>query len=407
MLEFTDQLTREENDEFVKANPLCNLLQSSSWADIKSNWDHCYTGVKKDGKVVASAMVLIKKLPLGFTLFYIPRGPIMDYKDQELVAYMLKELKKHGKKHHCLYIKMDPYILKNQYAIEDVNESISKECAQTMNVLRANGALHQGFTKDIMSTIQPRFQANVYAVENFEETLPRHTKRLMKDAAKRSVEIEMGGSSLVKEFAGVVAKTENRKKIALRNEEYFQKLMDAYGDDAKILLARVNVKKLVENTQAALDTTKKELAELPENQVKKRHRLEEQQASQNKDLIEYKEIAAAVDGQEEMVIAGCLSIKYGPTMEMLYAGMDERFKKFMPQYSIYVKQMKWAFENGCHWCNMGGVEGSLDDGLTKFKSNFNPTIDETIGEFDLPVNKSLYKASEMAYKLRKKMKVKA
>ena len=49
----------------------------------------------------------------------------------------------------------------------------------------------------------------------------------------------------------------------------------------------------------------------------------------------------------------------------------------------------------------------LDDGLTKFKANFNPTIDETIGEFDLPVNKSLYKASEMAYKLRKKMKVKA
>ncbi len=47
MLEFTDQLSREENDGFVKAHPLCNLLQSSSWADIKSNWDHCYTGVKK------------------------------------------------------------------------------------------------------------------------------------------------------------------------------------------------------------------------------------------------------------------------------------------------------------------------------------------------------------------------
>ena len=38
-------------------------------------------------------------------------------------------------------------------------------------------------------------------------------------------------------------------------------------------------------------------------------------------------------GQEdkEIAIAGILSIQYGNTCEMLYAGMDERFKKFMPQ----------------------------------------------------------------------------
>lgn len=35
-------------------------------------------------------------------------------------------------------------------------------------------------------------------------------------------------------------------------------------------------------------------------------------------------------GQEdkEIAIAGILSIQYGNTCEMLYAGMDERFKKF-------------------------------------------------------------------------------
>ena len=217
----------------------------------------------------------------------------------------------------------------------------------------------------------------------------------------------MGGSEFVKEFAQVVAKTENRKKIALRNEAYFKKLTDTYGDDAKIFLAKVNIKQLVEKIQTALDEMSKEYNELPANQVKKRRRLEEQLGYLNKDLSEALIIADTVDQQEEIVIAGCLSVKFGPTMEMLYAGMDERFKKFMPQYNIYVKQMKWAFENGCHWCNMGGVEGSLDDGLTKFKSNFNPLIDETIGEFDIPVNKLLYKASEMAYQLRKKMKVKA
>lgn len=92
---------------------------------------------------------------------------------------------------------------------------------------------------------------------------------------------------------------------------------------------------------------------------------------------------------------------------MLYAGMDQRFKKFMPQYKIYVENMKWAFENGCKTCNMGGVEGSLDDGLTKFKDNFNPLINEFIGEFDIPVNKLLYPMFHFMYNYMKKKREKA
>ena len=86
---------------------------------------------------------------------------------------------------------------------------------------------------------------------------------------------------------------------------------------------------------------------------------------------------------------------------MLYAGMDERFKKFMPQYKKYVENFKWAFEKGCSWSNMGGVEGTLDDGLTKFKDNFNPTINEFIGEFDIPIYPFMYRLTQKAYKILK------
>ena len=68
-------------------------------------------------------------------------------------------------------------------------------------------------------------------------------------------------------------------------------------------------------------------------------------------------------------------------------------------YKEYVENFKWAFERGCSWSNMGGVEGSLDDGLTKFKDNFNPTINEFIG------TKKWYKSantiSKKAYKILK------
>ncbi|WP_462289643.1 peptidoglycan bridge formation glycyltransferase FemA/FemB family protein, partial [Holdemanella biformis] len=57
--------------------------------------------------------------------------------------------------------------------------------------------------------------------------------------------------------------------------------------------------------------------------------------------------------------------------------------------------------SGCSWSNMGGVEGTLDDGLTKFKDNFNPTINEFIGEFDIPVYPFMYRLTQKAYKILK------
>ena len=47
------------------------------------------------------------------------------------------------------------------------------------------------------------------------------------------------------------------------------------------------------------------------------------------------------------------------------------------------------------------IEGTLDDGLTKFKDNFNPTINEFIGKFDIPVYPFMYRLTQKAYKILK------
>lgn len=84
--------------------------------------------------------------------------------------------------------------------------------------------------------------------------------------------------------------------------------------------------------------------------------------------------------------------------------MNDEFKKFYPQYSLYPKVFEEAYKDGIIWANMGGIEGSLDDGLTKFKSNFNPMIEEYVGEFNLPVNMFIYKLSSKLYLLRKQLR---
>ena len=46
----------------------------------------------KKGKLLAVASILIKSLPLGYKTFYIPRGPILDYRDTELLKFVLRSL---------------------------------------------------------------------------------------------------------------------------------------------------------------------------------------------------------------------------------------------------------------------------------------------------------------------------
>ena len=57
-----------------------------------------YTGVYKDNVLAATGLVLIKRLPLSFCMYYLPRGPIMDYRDNVLVQYYFDQLKKVAKK---------------------------------------------------------------------------------------------------------------------------------------------------------------------------------------------------------------------------------------------------------------------------------------------------------------------
>ncbi len=94
MYTFKIGIPAEVHDTFVKNHPLCNLLQSSSWAKVKDNWGSEIVGVYEKDTLVASSLVLIKPLPAGFTMLYTPRGPVMDYTNERLVSYFMAELKK-------------------------------------------------------------------------------------------------------------------------------------------------------------------------------------------------------------------------------------------------------------------------------------------------------------------------
>ena len=158
--------------------------------------------------------------------------------------------------------------------------------------------------------------------------------------------------------------TEVRKGVHLRDRHYFEKLLQTYPT-AHLFLAYVDP-----------NVRKKELLNAkPNKQV-------------NEELQAIEKVCEKYPGKT--AIAGGIMIGYGNYCEMLYAGSNEDFANFRPQYLLYYTQFQYAFNHGYSYVTMGGVDGDLQDGLSKFKLNFSPVVVEYIGEFDWPIYKFLY-----------------
>ena len=90
------ELKKEEYENFVKPNKYkSHFLQSYAWglfAKEKKNLTPYFLGLKKDKKIVATALLLQKKLPLGYSYFYSPRGFVLDYNNKEIFNEMTKQV---------------------------------------------------------------------------------------------------------------------------------------------------------------------------------------------------------------------------------------------------------------------------------------------------------------------------
>lgn len=67
------ELTKNQWDDFLSQHPNVHILQTSAWGDLKSafGWDAARLVVDNVG-----AQILFRRLPMGFTLAYIPKGPV-------------------------------------------------------------------------------------------------------------------------------------------------------------------------------------------------------------------------------------------------------------------------------------------------------------------------------------------
>ena len=381
-MKFLTDINNEKYTEFIKSHKHGNMMQAIEWSAIKNTWGAVRVAVSDDeDNIIAAAQVLTRK-----GLWYVPRGPILDYNNKELLGFFLTSLKKFAKTKQAKLVKLDiPIAVKDEKLANFKDVDVDRSNNELIKTFKSYGYNHKGFSLDMSSTIQPRFNTVTKLERPVPDLFSKDTRRLIRDADKKFVEVRRCGKENLDDFLFALACTEKRKNISLRGREYFENLLDTFGDNALLYISYINVEKALKECHNRKENLEKEIEELGEKSPKKKRTLEEQVAGTDK-LIALFNGLEIEDKSKDQVISAAITIAYGNHAEIIYAGMNEDFAKLPAQYKVFSDTMKKAQEMGISEVSMGGIEGSLNDSLLGFKSKFSPNIVEYYGEFDLVIS---------------------
>lgn len=392
---FKDNIKKEDYDNFVKNFPSTTFMQTSSWSLVKTAWESSFVGMYDNEKLVCAAMILKRKLFLNKKLFYIPRGFVIDYKDKKLLESFTNHLKDYAKKNGGIDIKIDPFICFSEDNIQnirknkgiEVRKSFTKDTKEIVSNLEKVGFVHGGYKREVNAYIQPRYtmvislkdkDENLYEKEALRRTFPKNTRNYIGTyQEERGVEFSYSKNKEdVKYLISVLKETEKRQHISLRSENYFKNLMDSFPDNAVLFFAHVNIDKYIKFLEKDMKEheNKKEFCL---NQIEEAKKVKEKYGSR------------PLAGATIVMMPTCNNgIK---TASFLYAGTNTNI---LPSLKItnglMFYRLCYCLDNGCDYCDLGGVDGSLEDHLSTFKSKFNPNVLELVGEYDLVISKVWY-----------------
>ncbi|MDD5371291.1 MAG: peptidoglycan bridge formation glycyltransferase FemA/FemB family protein, partial [Anaerolineaceae bacterium] len=100
------ELTRGQWEEFLESRPEAHLLQAPDWGELKSNFGWRAHWVAH-GRV--GAQVLFRPIRLGFTLAYIPKGPIgLDW------SSLWPDIDSLCRREKAVFLKVEPDVLERE-----------------------------------------------------------------------------------------------------------------------------------------------------------------------------------------------------------------------------------------------------------------------------------------------------
>jgi len=325
-------------------------MQCLPWGEVKKpDWRPIPISIESGGEIGATALVLKRSIPrLRRSIFYLPRGPILDWSKPEIAAALVKKLRIEARKHRAILIKIDPAVK----SIRPSDGSTVGGHPEFEATLQNLGFIPSPDARGGFGGTQPRCVMKLDISPSEDELLAnfhpkwRYNIRL---AERKEVEVRPGTREDLLIFHNLYAITAQRDGFTGRPLSYFQKLWDA----------------LVPHDMAKV-------------------------------FITY-------NGDKPLSAAICFLLP--PQCWYVYGASSNEDRKLMPNHAMQWAMIRWAKSRGCTLYDFRGVADETQtpaaepkseesdnhlQGLNRFKAGFGAGVECYAGEYDLVLSPTWY-----------------
>jgi lipid II:glycine glycyltransferase (peptidoglycan interpeptide bridge formation enzyme) len=363
-------ISADEHRAFIAGRSSASFLQTPAWAAVKPEWRAESLGWYDGDRIVGAALVLYRRLPrLKRYLAYLPEGPLLDWTVDDLDGW-LEPMTAHLRSQGAFGVRMGPPVVTRRWSAAQVKEGIADEGvarlgeiaplersaagARVVQQLEALGWRPQ-VTGGGFSAGQPQytFVISLVDAEGARRTeddvlagMNQLWRRNIRKAEKAGVVVSTGGSADLKAFHDLYAHTAERDGFTPRPLSYFETMYDALGaeDPGRITLWLAH--------------------------------------------------------HEGDLVAATIAVRVGTHAWYSYGASSTDKREVRGSNAVQWEMIRDAMAQGAEVYDLRGITDTLDPddphvGLIQFKVGTGGEAVESVGEWDLPLNRVLYRGFEL------------
>jgi vancomycin resistance protein VanK len=373
---------------FLREQSWASFLQTPAWAAVKSEWRSESLGWFDGDRLVGAGLVLYRRLPrLRRYLAYLPEGPVIDWTADDLAAW-LAPMADHLRGQGAFGVRMGPPVVTRRWSAAQVKEGVADGSVRRLGELAplersvagarvvqqleslgwqqqvAEGGFAAGqpqytFVIPLVSTSSTdggsstdgdsstdggrgtrRTEDDVLAGMN------QLWRRNIRKADKSGVVVAQGAAEDLKAFHDLYVHTAERDHFTPRPLSYFETMYDALGaeDPGRITLWLAH--------------------------------------------------------HEGDLVAATIAVRVGTHAWYSYGASSTDKRDVRGSNAVQWAMIRDAIAHGAEVYDLRGITDTLDAddphvGLIQFKVGTGGEAVETVGEWDLPLNRMLYKGFEL------------
>ena len=367
-------ISADEHRAFVREQPWASFLQTPAWATVKSEWRGESLGWYDGDRLVGVGLVLYRKLPkLPRYLAYLPEGPVLDWSRREVADDLgdwLTPMTEHLRAQGSFGVRMGPPVVTRRWSADQVKAGIADDSVTRLGeiaplVRSATGArvVQQlealGWRRQVaeggFAAGQPQY---TFVIPLVGDDGSRRTeddvlggmnqlwRRNIRKADKAGVTVTKGTTEDLKAFHDLYVHTAQRDHFTPRPLAYFETMYDALGadDPGRITLWLAH--------------------------------------------------------HEGDLVAATIGVRVGRHAWYSYGASSTDKRDVRGSNAVQWAMIRAAIAEGADVYDLRGITDTLDPedshvGLIQFKAGTGGEAVETAGEWDLPLNRALYRGFQL------------